>query len=37
MPEELLGKEYYKPTDNGFDKVLKERLEIYKKERNSLK
>ena len=37
MPEELLGKEYYKPTDNGFDKVIKERLEIYKKERNSLK
>lgn len=37
MPEELQGKEYYKPTDNGFDKVIKERLEIYKKERNSLK
>ena len=37
MPEELLEKDYYKPTDNGFDKVIKERLEIYKKERNSLK
>ncbi|MCR4320610.1 MAG: replication-associated recombination protein A, partial [Candidatus Brocadiaceae bacterium] len=37
MPEELQGKEYYKPTDNGFDKVIKERLEIYKKERYSLK
>lgn len=34
MPEELQGKEYYKPTDNGFDKVVKERLEFYKKKRN---
>ena len=37
MPEELQGKEYYKPTDNGFDKVIKERLELYKKGRNGLK
>ena len=36
MPEELHGKEYYKPTDNGFDKVVKERLEFYKKMRNPM-
>lgn len=33
LPEELQGKEYYKPTDNGFDKVIKERLVSYKKGR----
>src|SRR3989338_2093201 len=37
MPEELQGKEYYKPTDNGFDKVVKERLEFYKKMRKPMK
>ena len=37
MPEEIQGREYYKPTDNGFDKVIKERLEIYKKGRNPVK
>jgi len=37
MPEELQGKEYYKPTDNGFDKVIKERLELYKKGRKEVK
>jgi len=36
MPEGLQGKEYYKPTDNGFDKVVKERLEFYKKMRNPM-
>lgn len=36
MPEELQGKEYYKPTDYGFDKVVKERLEFYKKMRNPM-
>lgn len=33
LPEELQGKEYYKPTDHGFDKVIKERLVSYKKGR----
>ncbi|BBO17321.1 ATPase [Candidatus Brocadia pituitae] len=33
LPEGLQGKEYYKPTDNGFDKVIKERLVSYKKGR----
>jgi putative ATPase len=23
LPEELQGKEYYKPTENGFDKEIK--------------
>ena len=34
LPDELQGREYYKPTDNGFDKMIKERLEFYKKMRN---
>lgn len=33
LPDKLQGTEYYKPTDNGFDKVIKERLAFYKKER----
>ncbi len=37
LPEELQCREYYKPTDNGFDKVIKERLEFYKKMRNPSK
>ncbi|WKZ18308.1 MAG: replication-associated recombination protein A [Candidatus Jettenia sp. CY-1] len=37
MPEELQGREYYKPTDNGYDKVMKERLAFRKKEHDSLK
>ncbi len=37
LPEELLGREYYKPTDNGFDKVIKERLALYKKGRDPIK
>ena len=34
LPDELRDREYYKPTDNGYDKVIRERLERYKKERN---
>lgn len=37
MPDELQGKEYYKPTDNGFDKEIKKRLANYKEKRNQLK
>jgi len=37
LPEELMGREYYKPTDNGFDKVIKERLALYKKGRDPVK
>lgn len=37
LPDELQGREYYKPTDNGYDKVIKEQLKLYKKERKQLK
>lgn len=37
MPDELRGREYYRPTDKGFDKVIKDRLAFYKKDRNPLK
>ncbi|MBI2488136.1 MAG: replication-associated recombination protein A [Planctomycetes bacterium] len=37
MPDELQGKEYYKPTDSGFDKEIKKRLAYYKEKRNQLK
>ncbi len=37
LPDELHGREYYKPTDNGFDKVIKERLALYKKGRDQVK
>jgi len=33
LPEELQGKEYYKPTENGFDKEIKNRLAFYKAKR----
>jgi putative ATPase len=29
LPEQLQGKKYYKPTDNGFDKEIKKRLALY--------
>lgn len=34
LPEELQNREYYKPTDNGYDKIIKERLALYKKGRS---
>ncbi len=37
LPEELQGKEYYKPTENGFDKEIKERLASYKAKRKKAK
>ncbi len=37
LPEELQGKEYYKPTENGFDKEIKERLASYKASRKRAK
>ena len=37
LPEELQGKEYYKPTENGFDKEIKERLAAYKARRKRAK
>ncbi len=37
LPEELKGKEYYKPTENGFDKEIKKRLASYKAKRKQAK
>lgn len=37
LPEKLQGKEYYKPTDNGFDKEIKKRLRFYKEKRKQAK
>ncbi|MGR3302623.1 MAG: replication-associated recombination protein A [Candidatus Scalindua sp.] len=37
LPEELQGKEYYKPTENGFDKEIKKRLAYYKAKRKQAK
>ncbi|HQU32158.1 MAG: replication-associated recombination protein A [Planctomycetia bacterium] len=37
LPDELKGREYYKPTNNGFDKTIKERLACYKKGQNKEK
>ncbi len=33
LPEGLQGKEYYQPTENGYDKEIKKRLEWYKQNR----
>ncbi|MBT3881471.1 MAG: replication-associated recombination protein A [Candidatus Scalindua sp.] len=33
LPNELQGKEYYKPTDFGFDKEIKKRLAFFKSKR----
>ena len=37
LPEELQGKEYYKPTENGFDKEIKNRLASYKAKQKKAK
>jgi len=37
LPEKLQGKEYYKPTENGFDKEIKKRLASYKAKRKQAK
>jgi putative ATPase len=37
LPEELQGKEYYEPTENGIDKEIKERLAGYKARRKRAK
>lgn len=34
LPEELKERKYYEPTDNGFDKEIKKRLELSKDKRN---
>ena len=37
LPKELQGKEYYKPTDYGFDKEIKKRLAFFKSKRKQAK
>ena len=37
LPEKLQGKEYYKPTDFGFDKEIKKRLAFFKSKRKQAK
>ncbi len=37
LPKELQGREYYKPTDFGFDKEIKKRLAFYKAKRKQVK
>ena len=37
LPEELQGKEYYKPTENGFGKEIKKRLASYKAKQKKAK
>lgn len=37
LPDKLKGKEYYKPTNYGFDKEIKKRLEYFNKIRNQKK
>jgi len=37
LPENLIGKKYYHPTDFGFEKEIKKRIEYWEKLRKSLK
>ncbi|GAX61794.1 recombination factor protein RarA [Candidatus Scalindua japonica] len=37
LPEELQSREYYKPTDFGFDKEIKKRLAFFKSKRKQEK
>jgi putative ATPase len=35
LPENLRGRAYYRPTDQGFEKEIKKRLENWKRKKNS--
>jgi len=37
LPKELQGREYYKPTDFGFDKEIKKRLVYFKAKRKDVR
>ncbi len=37
LPEKLQGKFYYLPTDRGYEKIIKQRLEKWRKLKKSLK
>ncbi|MBE9503908.1 MAG: hypothetical protein IME96_07015, partial [Proteobacteria bacterium] len=34
LPERLKGKSYYKPSDRGYEKRIRERMEFLKKEKS---
>lgn len=36
LPEPLVGKTYYRPTENGYERRIKEKLEKVKGQKNSL-
>ncbi|MDR4509144.1 MAG: replication-associated recombination protein A [Candidatus Brocadiaceae bacterium] len=36
LPEMLKGREYYKPTDNGYDKEIKKRLILFKEKKGKV-
>lgn len=37
LPEELLGREYYRPTEQGFEEKYKERLKAIKKQKEEIR
>lgn len=37
LPDELTGRSYYQPTDRGYEKLVKERLEAWRRKLNSIK
>lgn len=37
LPEQLEGKKYYKPTNNGFDKEIKKRLALYEDKKKTIR
>jgi putative ATPase len=37
LPEKLIGKEFYKPSDFGFEKEIKKRLEWWRKLKEKIK
>jgi putative ATPase len=37
LPENLKGKTYYHPSDQGFEKEIKKRLEYWRKRKDNKK
>jgi putative ATPase len=35
LPDSLADRQYYNPTDRGFEKEIRKRLEEWKKRKNS--
>ena len=33
LPDEMIGVKYYEPTENGYEKVIKDRLDSLHKEK----